>query len=62
MAMALVAAMLKAAYAENAIFDFYKAGGKPRRQHVAGAYGRGLRRSFTQKNLARRANGKKMVA
>lgn len=62
----IAAAVLFAAFAaasrENAYRDFIADGGKPRRHHEPGAYGAGLRKSFTAKNLARRANGEPMVA
>lgn len=63
-AMAVMVATFAAAYRENAMHDFYTAGGKPRRsgRGEAGGYGKGLRKQFAAKNLARRANGKKMVA
>jgi hypothetical protein len=36
-------------------------GGSRRYRGEAGAYGKGLRKMFTQKNLARRQRGEKMV-
>lgn len=63
-AMAVMAAVYMDVFREHQYREFVKAVGTPpsRRHHEPGAYGKGLRKSFTAKNLARRANGQKMVA
>jgi hypothetical protein len=63
-AMALMAAVFSQALAEDRYRDFLKRGGKPRRsgRGEPGGYGKGLRKAITAKNLARRANGERMLA
>lgn len=63
-AMATMTAVFMAAMRENAMIDFERKGGSFRRngRGAPGAYGKGLRNQITRKNLARRANGQKMVA
>lgn len=63
--MAVMAAVFQAAVRDNAMFDWMRAGNAPHRRMGRGrpgAYGKGLRKAITQKNLARRANGERMVA